>query len=112
MKPAANKSIPRILIILYDICTLYLHHILQMLWYSMMVAFSLSLQIFNYLPIIAPDYHPFVNIKGMYCLLIWIFLPNTYHFEIVLLPDTIHEILFHSTKCRSYYQWYNYQNMV
>ena len=43
----------------------------------------------NYLPVIAPDYHPFVNIKGMYCLLIWIFLPNTYQFEIVLLPDTI-----------------------
>ena len=56
--------------------------------------------ILNYLPIIAPDYHPFVNIKGMYYLLIWIFLPNTYHFEIVLLPDTIHEILFHSMKCR------------
>ena len=54
----------------------------------------------NYLPIIAPDYHPFVIIKGMYCLLIWIFLPNTYHFEIVSLPDTIHEILFHSMKCR------------
>ena len=53
--------------------------------------------IVNYLLIIAPDYHPFVNIKGMYYLLIWIFLPNTYHFEIVLLPDTIHEILFHST---------------
>ena len=32
--------------------------------------------------------------KGMYYLLIWIFLPNTYHFEIVLLPDTIHEIFF------------------
>ena len=45
--------------------------------------------ILNYLPIIAPDYHPFVNIKGMYYLLIWIFLPNTYHFEIVLLPDTM-----------------------
>ena len=75
---------------------------------------SLSLQILNYLPIIAPDYHPFVNMKGMYYLLIWIFLPNTYHFEIVLLPDTIHEIFFHSMKCRyrSYYQWYNYQNMV
>ena len=80
MKLAANKSIPRILIILYDTCTLYLHHILR---YSTMVAFSRSLQILNYLPIIAPDYHPFVNIKGMYCLLIWIFLPNTYHFEIV-----------------------------
>ena len=102
MKPAANKSIPRILTILYDTCTLYSCHILQILRYSMMVAFSRSLQILNYLPIIAPDYHPFVNIKGMYCLLIWIFLPNTYHFEIVLLPDTIHEILFHSTKCRCY----------
>ena len=45
--------------------------------------------ILNYLPIIAPDYHPFVNIKGMYYLLIWIFL-----------PDTVHEILFHSRKCR------------
>ena len=43
----------------------------------------------NYLPIIAPDYHPFVNRKGTYYLLIWIFLPNTYHFEIVLLPHTI-----------------------
>ena len=102
MKPAANKSVPRILLILYDICTLYLCHILQILWYSTMVAFSQSLQILNYLPIIAPDYHPFVNIKGMYYLLIWIFLPNTYHFEIVLLPDTIHEIIFHSTKCRCY----------
>ena len=91
MKPAANKSIPRILIILYDTCTLYL---------CTMVAFSRSLQILNYLPIIAPDYHPFVNMKGMYYLLIWIFLPNTYHFEFVLLPDTIHEILFHSMKCR------------
>ena len=100
MKLAANKSIPRILIILYDTCTLYLCHILQILRYSMMVAFSRSLQILNYLPIIAPDYHPFVNIKGIYCLLIWIFLQNTFHFEIVLLPDTIHEILFHSTKCR------------
>ena len=60
----------------------------------------LTLQILNSLPIIASDYHPFVNIKGMYYLLIWIFLPNTYHFEIVLLPDTIHEILFHSMKCR------------
>ena len=100
MKPAANKSILRILIILYDTCTLYLHHILQILWYSTMVAFSRSLQFLNYLPIIAPDYHPFVNMKGMYYLLIWIFLPNTYHFEIVLLPDTTHEILFHSTKCR------------
>ena len=100
MKPAANKSIPRILIILYDTCTLYLCHILQILQYSMMVAFSRSLQILNYLPIIAPDYHPFVNIKGMYYLLIRNFLPNTYHFAIVLLPDTIHEILFHSTKCR------------
>ena len=100
MKQAANKSIPRILIILYDTCTLYLRHILQILQYSMMVAFSRSLQILNYLPIIAPDYHPFVNKKGMYYLMIWIFLPNTYHFEIVLLPDTIHEILFHSMKCR------------
>ena len=100
MKPAANKSIPRILIILYDTCTLYLCHILQILWYSTMVAFSRSLEILNYLSIIAPDYHPFVNMKGMYYLLIWIFLPNTYHFEIVLLPDTIHEILFYSTKCR------------
>ena len=100
MKQAANKSIPRILIILYDICTLYLCHILQILRYSTMVAFSQSLQILNYLPIIAPDYHPFVNIKGMHYLLIWIFLPNTYHFEIVLLPDTIHEHLFHSMKCR------------
>ena len=27
--------------------------------------------------------------KRMYYLLIWIFLPNTYHFEIVLLPDTM-----------------------
>ena len=108
MKPAANKSIPRILIILYDTCTLYLHHILQILQYSTMIAFSQSLQILNYLQIIAPDYHPFVNIKGIYCLLIWILLPNAYHFEIVLLPDTIHEILFHSTKCRSHYQWYNY----
>ena len=71
MKPAANKSIPRILIILYDTCTLYLSHILQILWYSMMVAFSRSLQILNYLPIIAPDYHTFVNMKGMYYLLIW-----------------------------------------
>ena len=43
----------------------------------------------NYLPVIAPDYHPFVNRKGTYYLLIWIILPNTYHFEIVLLPDTI-----------------------
>ena len=40
----------------------------------MMVAFSRSLQILNYLPIIAPDYHPFANIKGMYNLLIRIFL--------------------------------------
>ena len=71
MKLAANKSILRILIILYDTCTLYLCHILQILRYSMMVAFSQSLQILNYLPIIAPDYHPFVNIKGMYCLLIF-----------------------------------------
>ena len=43
----------------------------------------------NYLPIIAPDYHSFVNRKGTYYLLIWTFLPNTYHFEIVLLPDKI-----------------------
>ena len=100
MKPAVNKSMPRILIILYDTCTLYLCHILQILQYSTMVAFSRSLQILNYLPIIAPEYHPFVNIKVMYYLLIWIILPNTYHFEIVLLPDTIYEILFHSTKCR------------
>ena len=83
------KSIPRILIILYDICILYLHHILQILRYSMRVTFSQSLQFLNYLPIIAPDYHPFVNRKGMNYLLIWIFLPNTYHFEIVLLPNTI-----------------------
>ena len=48
-----------------------------------------TLQFSNYLPIIAPDYHPFVNRKGMHYLLIWIFLPNTYHFEIVLLPNTI-----------------------
>ena len=82
------KSIPRILIILYDIYTLYCH-ILEILQYSMRVAFSRSLQFLNYLPIIAPDYHPFVNRKGMHYLLIWIFLPNTYHFEIVLLPDTI-----------------------
>ena len=61
MKPAANKSILRIIIILYDTCTLYLCHILQILWYSMMVAFSQSLQMLNYLPIIAPDYHPFVK---------------------------------------------------
>ena len=43
----------------------------------------------NYLAVIAPDYHLFVNRKGTYYLLFWIFLPNTYHFEIVLLPDTI-----------------------
>ena len=80
MKPAANKSIPRILLISYNICTLHLHHILQILWYSARVAFSQSLQFSNHLPIIAPYYHPFANIKG-------IFLPNKYHFEIVLLPD-------------------------
>ena len=84
-----TKSIPRILIILYDICILYLCHILQILRYSTRVTFSHSLQFLNYLPIIAPDYHPFVNRKGMHYLLIWIFLPNTYHFEIVLLPNTI-----------------------
>ena len=94
MKLATNKSIPRILLILYDICILYLCHILQILRYSMRVVFL------NHLPIIAPYYHPVANITGMYYLLIWIFLPNTYHFEIVLLPDAIHEILFHSTKCR------------
>ena len=54
----------------------------------MRVAFFQSLQFLNYLPVIAPDYHPFVNRKGMHYLLIWIFLPNTYHFEIVLLPNT------------------------
>ena len=63
MKLAANKSIQRILIISYDTCTLYLCHKLQILRYSTMVAFSRSLQILNYLSIIAPDYHPFVNIE-------------------------------------------------
>ena len=70
MKPAANKSMPRILLILYDICTLHLHHILQILRYSTRVVFSQSLQFLNHLPIIAPYYHPFANIKGMYYLLI------------------------------------------
>ena len=68
------KSIPRMLIILYDICTLHLRHILQILRYSTRVAFSQSLQFSNYLPIIAPDYHPFVNRKGMHYLLILDFL--------------------------------------
>ena len=55
----------------------------------MRVVFSRSLHFLNYLPITAPDYHPFANRKGMHYSLIWIFLPNTYHFEIVLLPNTI-----------------------
>ena len=83
------QKIGKLHLILYDICILYLCHILQILWNSTRVTFSRSLQFSNYLPIIAPDYHPFVNRKGMHYLLIWIFLPNTYHFEIVLLPNTI-----------------------
>ena len=49
-----------------DTCISYLRHILQILQYSTRVAFSRSLQFFNYLPIIAPDYHPFVNRKGIH----------------------------------------------
>ena len=94
------KSILRILIILYDICILYLRHVLQILWYSMRVTFSQSLQFLNYLPIIAPDYHPFVNRKGMYYLLIWIFLPNTYHLKLFSYQIQFHEILLHSLKYR------------
>ena len=66
MKLAANKKHTENFNFLYDICILYLHHILQILWYGMRVAFSQSIQFSNYLPIIAPDYHPFVNRKGIY----------------------------------------------
>ena len=63
MKPAANKKHTKKLKIFVSYLYFIFHHILQILWYSTGIALSRSLQILNYLPIIAPDYHPFVNRK-------------------------------------------------